>query len=304
MSRDTFTKNRLEWVERIAADNRLPPSSLRVAVFIAKHLNRASGDAWPSQERLAAETCLPERTVCYGIKALCDFGYLEKRRAGFGRSNRYSIGGISTEGSAEEANCITATDCVNDEHITATDCVNDNSIPATDCCSFQQRVAAHSRNGLRTNPYREPSEEEPLEEYISPPTPSRAAQPKAKRSEEDARFEEFYRAYPKKASKGRARKAWAKAVKLATPETIIAGAMRYAAERAGQDATYTRHPATWLNDEAWHDEPAPAQQPGIRGGGGHRSAKEHTRDAINRFLEPRRSTVDIILETLGGSDDV
>ena len=34
--------------------------------------------------------------------------------------------------------------------------------------------------------------------------------------------------------------------------------MRYAAERTGQDAHWTKHPATWLNNECWKDEPAPS----------------------------------------------
>jgi hypothetical protein len=44
--------------------------------------------------------------------------------------------------------------------------------------------------------------------------------------------------------------------KLATPEELVSGAKRYAAERAGQDGKYTKHPATWLNNECWADEPA------------------------------------------------
>lgn len=90
--------------------------------------------------------------------------------------------------------------------------------------------------------------------YISPPPPP--CDPKPKGVAIDASFEEFYRAYPRKVSKGSARKAWAKAAKQAEPAVIIAAAERYAQERRSEDPRFTKHPASWLNAEAWQDEPA------------------------------------------------
>ncbi|WP_244471619.1 hypothetical protein [Methylobacterium sp. ARG-1] len=42
----------------------------------------------------------------------------------------------------------------------------------------------------------------------------------------------------------------------ATPEELITGAERFAAERAGEDPTFTAHAKTWLNAGRWADEPA------------------------------------------------
>ncbi|OKO71893.1 hypothetical protein AC630_31760 [Bradyrhizobium sp. AS23.2] len=42
---------------------------------------------------------------------------------------------------------------------------------------------------------------------------------------------------------------------------MLNGAMRYAAERTGQDPKFTKHPATWLNGECWKDEPEPPARP-------------------------------------------
>ena len=39
------------------------------------------------------------------------------------------------------------------------------------------------------------------------------------------------------------------------PELPIAGAQRYAGERAGEDPKFTKHPATWLRGGCWEDEP-------------------------------------------------
>jgi hypothetical protein len=76
-------------------------------------------------------------------------------------------------------------------------------------------------------------------------------------------FESFWTQYPRKVAKLAAQKAFAQAVKKGVaPEDIIRGAMRYAAERVGQDHKYTKHPATWLNGGCWADEPgSPARQP-------------------------------------------
>lgn len=74
-------------------------------------------------------------------------------------------------------------------------------------------------------------------------------------------FEAFWEVVPKRVAKGAARKAFAAAVKRADPQTIIAGMVRYAESRRGQDATYTVHPATWLNADRWSDEAAPASRP-------------------------------------------
>jgi hypothetical protein len=56
-------------------------------------------------------------------------------------------------------------------------------------------------------------------------------------------------------AKQAAQRAWDQAIKIATAEEIIAGAHRYAAERADQDQKYTKHPTTWLNGGCWMDEP-------------------------------------------------
>jgi hypothetical protein len=77
-----------------------------------------------------------------------------------------------------------------------------------------------------------------------------------------AEFEQFWRAYPRRVAKDAARKAFAKVRERGVAlDVLVAGAKRYAAERAGQDPKYTKHPATWLNAGCWQDE-APAGEGG------------------------------------------
>ena len=81
------------------------------------------------------------------------------------------------------------------------------------------------------------------------------SEPQAPRKTQGDRFDDFWRAYPKRVAKKGARKAYDKAIEGgATDAALLAGAQRYAAERNGQDPKYTKHPATWLNGGCWEDE--------------------------------------------------
>lgn len=68
-------------------------------------------------------------------------------------------------------------------------------------------------------------------------------------------FEAFWSAYPRKVGKAAAEKSWNKLIKMnVTPDTIIAGAKRYAAAKIGTDTQYIAHPTTWLNQQRFNDE--------------------------------------------------
>jgi hypothetical protein len=75
-------------------------------------------------------------------------------------------------------------------------------------------------------------------------------------------FEAWYRQYPRKVGKLNAERAYSSIIskKKATPEELLAGVMRYSAERAAEDPKFTKHPATWLTGGCWNDEAAPASQ--------------------------------------------
>jgi len=90
-------------------------------------------------------------------------------------------------------------------------------------------------------------------------------------------FDQWYRVYPRRSDRGRAEKAFPKARKLASLETLIAGARRYAEAVRGEDQKFTKQPATWLNGKCWLDEPAPfARSVGLK------SVAAGIADALNR----------------------
>lgn len=73
-------------------------------------------------------------------------------------------------------------------------------------------------------------------------------------------FETFWTACPKKTGRGAAEKAWAKAIQLASPETLTAAMRRYAQTQIGKDPAYIKTPGPWLNEKRWLDEGSPAPQ--------------------------------------------
>lgn len=82
---------------------------------------------------------------------------------------------------------------------------------------------------------------------------------KAPEGNADESFNRFYAAYPRKAGRGQARKAYNTALKK-----VDAGALQRAVEAfarlcEGKESQYIKHPATWLNGECWADEAVKAE---------------------------------------------
>ena len=72
-------------------------------------------------------------------------------------------------------------------------------------------------------------------------------------------FDEFWKIYPKhNGGVINSKKAWAKAVKVASPEEIIAGAKRYR-DDPNRSLQFTAYPASWLNKGMWTDAPLTPQ---------------------------------------------
>jgi hypothetical protein len=69
-------------------------------------------------------------------------------------------------------------------------------------------------------------------------------------------FDAWWQLCPRKVSKGQAQKAFRRARATTDLQTLIAGMKRYAADMAGQDPQFIKHPGTWLNGQCWLDEPA------------------------------------------------
>ena len=70
-------------------------------------------------------------------------------------------------------------------------------------------------------------------------------------------FEKFWAVYPRKVGKGAARRAFAK-IRVPVGELIAAVEEQKRSEQWRKDGgQFIPHPATWLNQERWEDEPEP-----------------------------------------------
>jgi hypothetical protein len=97
---------------------------------------------------------------------------------------------------------------------------------------------------------------------LSPsPTPS-SGEVRPARPDTLPGFDAFWEAYPRRIGKEEARKAYRKALKLTTPDVILAGAKRYRreVEKAGTEMQFVKHPGPWLNAGRWEDEEPPPPQ--------------------------------------------
>jgi hypothetical protein len=83
----------------------------------------------------------------------------------------------------------------------------------------------------------------PLSPPIIPPPHSRAPDG----------FDEIWEGYPRKVSKGAARKAYKSAILKTSPETIKASVRAFASKMAGTEDRFIPHFSKWLNDERWQD---------------------------------------------------
>jgi DNA-binding MarR family transcriptional regulator len=68
-------------------------------------------------------------------------------------------------------------------------------------------------------------------------------------------FAEFWERYPRRIGKAAARKAYVKAMKVATPDDIMFGLSQQMPSLASREQQYIPHPSTWLTQERWNDEP-------------------------------------------------
>lgn len=81
--------------------------------------------------------------------------------------------------------------------------------------------------------------------------------PNPSRASNDARFDDFWLAYPRKKSKGTALKAWKRLIPTADLATqIMAGlnAAKSSADWQRENGRFIPYPASWLNARGWEDE--------------------------------------------------
>lgn len=236
MSGDTFTKDRLAWLDAIVAHPELDGAAFKLAYVISGLVNRRKGYAWPGLAYLAAAMDLNERSIRRLIEALVVHGFLGKIRRGDRQTNSYRM--VLTDRTPMSTQNEDRPDT--SVHSEASDRTS-----VTDRVDIYDRQTGHQCPPISLNiSLRDLSEEESISVNAD------------SKGDLERDFEELWSHYPRKVSKGKARSAYKAALKRADFPTIKAGVVRYAAERANQDHQFTKHFASWLNAECWQDEPA------------------------------------------------
>lgn len=76
----TFTSQKLDLLDAISMDPRVTAGEFRVAFRLLQHANSETGAIFPSQDRLASQIGMKERTVRACIDGLVRKGWLHKER--------------------------------------------------------------------------------------------------------------------------------------------------------------------------------------------------------------------------------
>jgi len=231
-------RDRDEWIELVLADD-LTTAAKVIATRIALHHNIETGQCDPSIIGLVKRTRTSDSTVRRAIKELEGAGWLAVDRTSGRYRNAYQLltptlphaEGFNPVGSERVQPC-------NPTAGGGQPCQNAVPNPVT---GERQTANLKQRNKQRRE---SDSPELDLDED------------RRRDQREDSDFEEFYRNYPKHVAKAAAQKAYKAARKKATAAELLQGALRYSAERQGQDPKYTKHPSTWLNSGCWADEAA------------------------------------------------
>ena len=74
---DDFTRNKLDWVDAIRRDRAMTRLDACVAAELAAFLNRKTGDAWPSHEKVAERLNASRSGVKKAVRRLERAGYLD-----------------------------------------------------------------------------------------------------------------------------------------------------------------------------------------------------------------------------------
>lgn len=127
-------------------------------------------------------------------------------------------------------------------------------LPADNVDSYRQDLPGNpKREPTVGNPQVNPSAEEPDAKTANRTRKEPAPPPGGY----DKAFDQWYGVYPRHEGKAAAKAKFVQALKKGIPlDVLTAGARRYR-EDPNREEAFTKHPATWLNQGCWEDDPLP-----------------------------------------------
>src|SRR5262245_31027190 len=217
----------------------LPDKAVRALVRLAMYLDPDIGLINPGCATLAKKSHIGERTVYRILEMLERTGWIEIERA-TGIENRYTLRQPTTATyMAVVPDATTAT------YMAVVPAASEaEPLPNREGTTAKSEGNhCHMDGSLRA--FKSKKEKSKRKNQTHGPPDS-----------DDESFQKFWALYPRRVAKLAARRAFDKAIASgADPDALIAGAQRYAVERAGEPVKFTKHPATWLNAGCYDDEP-------------------------------------------------
>jgi hypothetical protein len=226
----TTFKKRDDWMRGVLSDNALSHAARNAAVRLGLYLNVNRERCDPSYQQLGKALGCTRRSAIRAVGELIRQGWVGIAGSSAGHRNNFSLqwpaGGDDPVTTRNVSSDKSGAGWCQPRHLDGDDLVTERN------------------SGLNS--------EENSGEDIYPPA-DRDVEKRDDASSED--FENFWSAYPLKKAKEDARKAFKAAIKRGiSAATIVNGARRYASERAGQEAKFTKHPEKWLRGGCWDDQ--------------------------------------------------
>jgi hypothetical protein len=237
-------KQRDDWMRAVLAAE-LPHAAHILALQIALHLNVESGQCNPPYKTLAAKSRMSKRSIIRMVAMLERTGWLIVARDGWHHTNRF----VLVRGDK-------VLSPLRGDKTVSPQSASEVTNPALRGDKSGQSEVTHA---VTTKQAKRQAKIQAEDSDSHPRSASRGEKKDSRGEKTDIAetFGRFWSSYPKRVAKEAARKAFTKAVESGTdPEVLIAGAARYAIERAAEPPRYTKHPATWLNGGCWEDEAA------------------------------------------------
>lgn len=148
-----------------------------------------------------------------------------------------------------------------DDHVTITPPSRDQHVTG----KKEKEKGEEEEKGVK-NLRHTPPASPPLEGLDAPEPPLEAAGSRGKQAKPPTytrEFEAFWEVYPRRTGKLDASRAFQRARKLVAHDHLMAAAVLYAQGAKGKEERFIPHPATWLNQGRWDDQPsAAAKAPG------------------------------------------
>jgi hypothetical protein len=257
-------RDRDDWLRLLLAADELCPGAKVVGARVALHRNVETGQCNPTIGKLVLGTSMSESTVRRMIDELEVKGWIRVHRTRGRHSNSFEL-------RAPTLSTVTGYTPVNRDTVEGFNPVNAErvqdeptlSTATPQPCQIKPNpVTADTQNRESRTENRTAKEIDSRRLDLDDEVGLRNQSPSFNI---DADFEEWYRNYPKHVAKGAALKAYNAVIakKKATPDELLAGAMRAVADfdsrvksRGYAEAhQFTRNPATWLNGQCWLDDP-------------------------------------------------